>query len=577
MDESTTPEAVSLLWPDRSGGRAARRDEGWRERGAADLGLTELAQGLSIDPRYTDGILSILLELCDDPEVIAHRQAVFANLLAQPALAADLEALLPSLLELAYYSEAGVSRMSLLHQAMRRLSELEMYVDCVNRVGAVFERAGATAQAGALQRLRARVAAIRADDVFQRLNAELPKLGAELRSISSVTIGVNLDPQLLPVEATLLGFSSQRYKGASHTLLGRLFGRAVSPDAGMARLHSVPFKQGPAGPTERENPLLVPLFHDLNDVLETAAKPLIQALKRYLQFSGGFLMALVPELAFYLGALRVAGRLRAAGLPVCLPELAPPEERAGLVRELYNPLLALRMLERAPGESLAGAVVCNDAGFGDPGFGGGGRIFILTGPNRGGKTTYTQAVGLAQVLCQAGLFAPGSRARLSPVDAIHTHFQGEERLGLDAGRLGEEARRLGAIFERATRRSLVLMNESLSSTSPAESFYLARDVVRAFRALGARVIYSTHLHELAAAADDINAHTPGDSAVASLVSQVVHEEGGARRTYRIAAAPPAGSSFARDIAQRYGISYEQLREKLAERRTLDHGQPHHSA
>ncbi len=567
MDENTTPEAVSLLWPADCVDRAAKRDELWRERGAADLGLTELAQVLSIDPRYTDGIRNILLDLCDALEVIAYRQALFANLLAQPALARDLEALLPSLLELAYYGEAGVSRMSLLHQAMRRLSELEMYVDCVNRLAAVFERAGATMQAEALLRLRARVAAIQADDVFRRLNAELPNMGAELRSISSVTIGVNLDPQLLPVEATLLGFSSQRYKGASHTLLGRLFGRAESPDAGMARLHSVPFKQGPTGPTERENPMLVPLFHDLNDVLETAAKPLIQALKRYIQFNGHFLAALVPEVAFYLGALRVVERLRAAGLPVCQPELAPLDERAGVVHDAYNPLLALRLLERLPrGGSLAGAVVCNEVGFGD-----GGRIFILTGPNRGGKTTYTQAVGLAHVLCQAGLFAPGSRARISPVDAIYTHFQGEERLGLDAGRLGEEARRLGAIFEHATRRSLVLMNESLSSTSPGESFYLARDVVRGFRALGARVIFSTHLHELAAAAGDINADTPGDSAVASLVSQVASEEGGARRTYRIVPAPPVGSSFARDIAQRYGISYEQLREKLAERRAADTG------
>ncbi len=181
--------------------------------------------------------------------------------------------------------------------------------------------------------------------------------------------------------------------------------------------------------------------------------------------------------------------------------------------------------------ALGQLIVSNDVAFGPE-----GRIFILTGPNRGGKTTYTQAVGVAQVLFQAGLRVPGAHARISPVDAIYTHFQGEEKPGMDAGRLGEEAKRLSDIFARATRRSLILLNESLSSTSPGESLYLAQDVVRSFRLLGARVIFSTHLHELAADAERINADTPGDSAVASLVAMIAGDAGdgseGVRRTYR---------------------------------------------
>jgi DNA mismatch repair ATPase MutS len=164
---------------------------------------------------------------------------------------------------------------------------------------------------------------------------------------------------------------------------------------------------------------------------------------------------------------------------------------------------------------------------------------------------------------------------MSPVDAIFTHFAVEERPDQEAGRLGEEAQRLSAIFDKATRHSLLLFNESLASTSANESFYLARDLVRVVRLLGARAIYATHLHELAADADAINADTEGDSTVVSLVSMVAVEQGGegeeVRRTYKIVNSPPMGRSYAREIALRYGISFEQLESQLRARQQIPNG------
>src|SRR5690606_27041523 len=120
--------------------------------------------------------------------------------------------------------------------------------------------------------------------------------------------------------------------------------------------------------------------------------------------------------------------------------------------------------------------------------------------------------------------------------------------------------------------SLLLFNESLASTSAGESFYLARDIVRVVRLLGARAIFATHLHELAADADAINAETEGDSKVVSLVSMVQVEDGvhgeSARRTYRIVPGPPMGRSYAREIAVRYGISFDQLKERLEAREQI---------
>src|SRR5262249_50715353 len=131
--------------------------------------------------------------------------------------------------------------------------------------------------------------------------------------------------------------------------------------------------------------------------------------------------------------------------------------------------------------------------------------------------------------------------------------------------------RLAAIFRQATPCSLILLNEALAGTSALEALDLARGLVRGLRLLGARSIYVTHLHELASDVDEINAATPGDAKVASLLADSLSGEsadGAAdtpRRTYRIVARPPQGVSFAVEIAEQHSISYAQLARLLRER------------
>ena len=132
---------------------------------------------------------------------------------------------------------------------------------------------------------------------------------------------------------------------------------------------------------------------------------------------------------------------------------------------------------------------------------------------------------------------------------------------------------MGKIFKQVTRHSLVLLNESLSSTSFGESLYLAQDIVRILRRIGARAIYSTHLHELANCVEALNQSVSGDSKIVSLVSSPVDEDSQTslteiKRTYKIETRPPLGQSYAREIAGRYGIRYEQLEEVLSARGVL---------
>ena len=569
-----------MLWPEgrnhSQAGNAARdaaRGVAWYDATIADLGLHELARALSPDGRHEERVRQILLAPCDDPDVIAYRQDVLHDLLENKALAEALGALLPSLAQLSFYATGSPTRPNetALQQVVFRLGELELYVECVQRMRAVLLAHASRLASEGLRRLLEALTDVERDPAFQALRAELPDMLAKVRNIGSVTIGVNLDAHLQPSEATLLSINAHRFKGASLSLLGKLFGNADSGDGtatgqavGLARLHRIALPNEATHARDgsaRAMLKLVPLFKDLSEILEAVARPIADALLRYARLNGQLLIALENEIAFYLGAIRLIRRIEAAGLPMCRPTICPTEERIGEVHNLFNLNLALRMLMREPDARLDERIVLNDVAFDDA-----GRIFILTGPNQGGKTTYIQAIGLIHVLAQAGLHVPGQRARLSPVDAIFTHFAAGERPDLESGRLGEEARRLSAVFSGATRHSLILLNESLSSTSPTESLYLARDVVRGLRALGARAIFATHLHGLAEEADQINAGTPGDSRVASLVSETVPAaEGGdetGRRTFRIVPGPPMGMSYARDIARKYGISFEQLQEKI---------------
>jgi len=570
-----SPPAVSLLWPDGAPKRDTRTRPPWPEATLADLGLGELVRALALEPRFEDATRSILLALCDDAQVIAYRQDALDDLLHNDALADALRALLPTLAQLAFLGSSGRPNDATLQLVIFRLGELELYVEGVTQLRAQLLAAGERVRSAAFQHLRAALTSLEQDPAFQALRAELPDMLARVRNIGSITVGVNLDNTLRPIEATLLAVNAHRFRGASLGFLDKLF--KTSGDggetAGIGKLHRVTLPDELAN--SPANLKLVPLFRDLSELLDASARPVAESLTRYARLNGRVLVALAGEIAFLLGALRLMRTLQAAHLPVAKPDILPKAARALEARDMVNVNLALRLLAREPGADLSGRIVPSDATFGEA-----GRIWILTGPNQGGKTTFTQAVGLLHVLAQAGLHVPASKASLSPVDAIYTHFASEEKLSQGAGRLGEEAKRLADIFGQATTYSLVLLNESLSSTSPHESLLLSEDVTRGLRLLGARAIFATHLHGLAEASESINAGTPGDSRVGSLVSLVENSETGVStgdsardsalertRTFRIIAAPPQGNSHARDIAQKYGISFEQLAQTIRSHRT----------
>jgi len=538
---------LSLLFP--QGKRAASIAEpDWLR----DLRLDDLIGAFATEPRYVAFIRQTLTALTADAEVITWRQAVLRDLLANTALTQTIAQLLPRLAELRQgRTLLGQRQRPPLLETADRLAELDLFINTVEALHDALQRS--TLQAEALMALRAHLARLIADPNFTALREELPNLQRPLQKLASLTIGVNLDAQLQPIAAVLLSINEQPF-GEPRSLLTRLIGqRADSNDESpIAPLHSLP--------QERQFRLLSPLFQDLERLVSSVVQPVARSLGKYVRISTAPLSNLEQELAFYLSAVNLVQRLRERGIALCLPQALPVEARQTHIEGLVNLHLLLKQPQVIP--------VPNDAHFDDQ-----GRIAILTGPNSGGKTTYLQAVGLAHVLFQAGLPIPARSAQLSPVDAIYTHFPALETQ--QQGRLAEEAARLRHICLRATAHSLVLLNESLSSTVASEAVYLAQDVLCGLRAIGVRAIYATHLLDLAERIPEMHQTVQGESALFSLVAGVrLNADGEAQPTFQIAPGRPHGRGYAREIAQRHGISLEQI---LAARADLHASAPRSAA
>ena len=560
QDRPVEPDSISLLWRDRLTASAAPSQAFGPHD---DLRIQVMAEEISPYRAYLPAIRDILSTLLTDIETLAYRHEILDDCLNQPDFRAGLTELLPKIRVLGETVSDIRARRHELALVLSRLTELENYVECAAELDTLLQRHLPTLKARAWHKLAEQTTQTVQDPLFQQMAAELPELRERIREIVSVTIGINLSPDLRPVAATLLSVNRRRFKGPR--FFRKLWGSEEEEELrGIGPLHQAPATGSGSIMVSRRETLdrlaSNSVFGDLRKILDDVIRPINRALATYSRVNSRMLRAIESEIAFYVGAAQMIAKLRGQGVVMCKPTLLPTEERRLDVRGMVNLDLALRLSRQHRGEELASHIVGNDARFDDE-----GRIHVLTGPNRGGKTTWMGAIGLLHVLAQSGLYVPADAAALSPVDAIYLHFPAEEDPEMESGRLGEEAKRLRNIFSRATSHSLILMNESLASTSATESYFLARDVLSCLRILGARAVFVTHLHELAADCQSINDAVSGESRVQSLISEVEEGDSGVRRTYRVFAAPPRGQSYAREIARQYGIGFEQL-QTLVEKR-----------
>ena len=477
----------------------------------------ELSQDLELDillgaMAEDDSLLrevakNAILASLHDPESILYRQHILADCLSAPKAIREIYAIAIEAIEsdkkvwsLMWERDAG----SALH---RSTEVLRLCVNPLRRLWRIAEDNGPQFRSEGFKRFFAMIATELDEDYMRSVEEQLERL--EFNHGVLMSAGLASD-----------------CKGHNHVL-------RQTPS--MSRTWFERVQEWVDGLTGRADPALV---YEVDERDETGFRILGElraqgivhvaiALTQSTDHILSFFKMLRLELGFYIGCLNLHERLVPKGEPVCVPEPLPSGDSGFRCEGLYDVCLSLRLDEPTVGND----VNCD-----------GKPLVVITGANRGGKSTFLRSVGLAQLMMQCGMFAPAKALRANACSGIFTHFKREEDAAMQSGKLDEELSRMSTIVDAIAPGSIVLLNESFASTNEREGSEIATQIVQAFLKVGIKVFYVTHLFALAEGFQSMRL----DSALFLRAERLSN----GRRTFRLLEGEPLPTSYGEDLYRR---------------------------
>lgn len=491
---------VYLIYPDRD---MSLEDPAWHQTDdlIQDLGVQTLLETMANQDDFLYRVAQNVLfaQSSDQVDVVRFRQAVLRDFQVQPSLAEQLNQLA--------HDAIGVSKKSYfwsfskMPSAMTRGSVdiLEGLTKLLRQLRELAVDAGRRCESAGLQRFFAMVREELDTDYFETVKHYLKILRFPHGERISATLGTGV-------------------KGTHYTLL-----TPPDPDPWWRRLFTQKAEHYSFKLPDRDEAGGRFLSELRDRGLNGAANVLFQAARHILDFFA----QLRTEVSFYLGGLNLKAALDKTRMPLCFPEPHPPSQRRHQCRGLYDPCLALQ---------LGKAVVANDLNADKK-----VRI-VITGANQGGKSTFLRAVGLAQLMAQAGLFTPAEQMTLNLCDGLFTHYKREEDHSMRSGKLDEELQRMSAAVRELHAHSLLLSNESFAVTNQAEGAEILHQVADALAERHIKVFYVTHLYDFAR---DLHCEAPDDT----LFLRAQREEDGSR-SFKVIEGEPLATSYGPDLFER---------------------------
>lgn len=369
---------------------------------------------------------------------------------------------------------------------------------------------------GMLQRLRQIADESQGRVHSPALTKLLATIQSELNDDYLAAIGQHLADLKFPNGTLLIAQLGENSEGADYALarppaseshwIKRLFAKAPSG----YRFHLAP--QDEAG------------ARILSGMRQRGIARVAAALAQSAQHVLGFFKMLRTELAFYVGALNLHEKLAVKGEPICFPVPCEAGTRIHRFRGLYDVCLSLSLESRVVGNSL------DSDGRG---------AVIITGANRGGKSSFLRGIGVAQMMMQCGVLVGAEYFEAEVCPFLFTHYKREEDATMKQGKLDEELARMGDIASHIAPNALLLLNESFAATNEREGSEIAGQIVRAMLEKGIRVLFVTHLYSFA--------HQLFESRAQSALFLMAERLPDGTRTFKLIEHEPLETSYGEDL------------------------------
>ncbi|HUA46151.1 MAG TPA: hypothetical protein VMA77_13050 [Solirubrobacteraceae bacterium] len=393
---------------------------------------------------------ALLLSL-KDPEAIVYRQRVLSDCLAQPEVARDLYGLAGEALKAEKAIWGSLLRDSPRNLLSTSVQKMAAFVDFLRRLRQMADEHGEKFSSPGFRHFFAMLRDELDEPYFELIESHLKAL--------KFTRGMLLNARLT---AGNKGTGYTLRQPREQSLLGRMFDRS-------GYSFTIPDRD--------ENG-----FRALSELEERGVNLVANATAQAVDHVHSFFIMLRVEIGFYVGCLNLAERLAEMGGPTAFPVPVAKDELALSARGLYDVCLRLTSTDAVLGNDI-------DAD--------GKSLVMITGANQGGKSTFLRSVGLAQLMTQAGMFVGADSLRVNICEGVFTHYKREEDETMESGKLDEELARMSEIADRIAPNCLLLCNESFASTNEREGSEIARQVVNALLEAGVRVMFVTHMFDLA--------------------------------------------------------------------------------
>lgn len=265
--------------------------------------------------------------------------------------------------------------------------------------------------------------------------------------------------------------------------------------------------------------------------------------KTYSGFYDEFVKRFCEEIQFYISYLKYTAPLLERKKSFSYTQFVDNMEQTK-IEDGYDLILGIKLLN-GDAEAVPNDFECLENE----------RVFIITGPNQGGKTTFSRMLGQIYYLSMLGVPVPARKVSIVFPEGIFTHFEHEEVAYNDNGKLQDDLLRMRDILNHATENCLIIMNEMLSSTSYQDALQIGKKIIEKLEQTNNISIYVTFVDELSRL----------NGKVVSLVSMVESEEQ-TKRTYKMKRNPANGVVYAKSLADKYDLSYERIRMRLCKNR-----------